>query len=168
MPKYFFLTWYILHFRFNLAHFPHMLPGLHTYNKAENIGSVWERPNLKWVLFCVNICTNYAPNLWPNLTLGRSNTSCNIILQIALLHTFARFGSFFSGRWHLVIFMLFLPRVCEVEISTLGQLFKKWKITFSKWQSGCVKFCKKFCWKKKKTRKQTLSDSLFPLKIATE
>ena len=96
MPKYFFLKWYILNFRFNLAHLPHMLPGLHTYNKAENIGSVWERPNLKWVLFCVNICTNYAPNLWPNLTLGRSNTSCNIILQIALLDTFAKFGSFFG------------------------------------------------------------------------
>ena len=161
MPKYFFLTWYILNFRFNLAHFPHILPGLHTYNKAENIGSVWERPNLKWVLFCVNICTNYAPNLWPNLTLGRSNTSCNIILQIALLHTFAKFGSFFGEVAPCYIHV--------ISYKGLGQLFKKWsKITFSKWQSGGVKFCKKFCWKKKKSRKQTLSDFLFPLKIATE
>ena len=58
---------------------------------------------------------------------------------------------FFSGRWHLVIFMLYLPTVCEVEKSTFGQLFKKWsKIALSKRQKGSVKFCKKFCWKKKK------------------
>ena len=150
MPKYFFLKWYILNFRFNLAHLPHMLPGLHTYNKAENIGSVWERPNLKWVLFCVNICTNYAPNLWPNLTLGRSNTSCNIILQIALLHTFAEFGIFFRGGGTLLYSCYFFQGFARWKYLLWGNYSKSEKSPFLNGRADVSNFVKSFVGRRKK------------------